>query len=60
MIKHAKYGVSISYGSKVITKFKSLFLSQTHRQMGQKLDSSEFYWGVMEISRGVSTLLNVV
>ena len=41
---HAKYEVSISYGSKVMAKVK-VFLPQSHRQTGQKVCTPEFYSG---------------
>ena len=46
---HAKYEVSISYGSKVMSKIKVFFLPQSHRQTGQKIDAPKFHSGAIKI-----------
>ena len=42
---HAKYEVSISYGSKVIAKVKDFCHRVTDSQTGQKLDAPKFHSG---------------
>ena len=44
---HAKYGVSISYGSKVMIKVKFF---ATESKTGHKLDALEFHSGGMKIN----------
>ena len=46
---HAKDEISISYGSKVMAKVK-VFLQQSHRHTGQKLDAPQFHSGGIKIT----------